>query len=246
MNHTEMADNISTNLEIERSRLGLTQAQFAEKLEMSLSSYKRIINCETTKLDVYTAYLIYKITGKYTCELAGYRDSYIDVGKKLKFLSKRQLNYIDALTDVELAFANSITQSGKNPDDYIPVLIPTGNMKDGMYLDSCNSEEINISHYRKIFGSELHFGIKITSNHLHPVYHKDDIILISRNPIRDGDTGIFLNTQTHCAYIRKFHQTSPCSLEPINNYGETFYVDSNDVDDMNKWIKFGYVLTKIR
>ena len=62
MNHTEMADNISTNLEIERSRLGLTQAQFAEKLEMSLSSYKRIINCETTKLDVYTAYLVYKIT----------------------------------------------------------------------------------------------------------------------------------------------------------------------------------------
>lgn len=30
-------------------------------------------------------------------------------------------------------------------------------------------------------------------------------------------------------------------LTPINNYGETFYVDSDNVDDMSKWIKFGHV-----
>ena len=35
-------------------------------------------------------------------------------------------------------------------------------------------------------------------------------------------------------------------LTPINNYGETFYVDSDNVDDMSKWIKFGHVLCKVR
>ena len=115
-----------------------------------------------------------------------------------------------------------------------------------MILDSYNVEKLDVSNYRKAFGDALHIGIRITSNHLHPVYNKGDILLISRNPIRDGDTGIFINAQNKRAYIRKLHQTNPCELTPINNYGETFYVDSDNVDDMSKWIKFGHVLCKVR
>lgn len=119
-------------------------------------------------------------------------------------------------------------------------------LTDGMILDSYNVEKLDVSNYRKAFGDALHIGIRITSNHLHPVYNKGDILLISRNPIRDGDTGIFINAQNKRAYIRKLHQKNPCELTPINNYGETFYVDSDNVDDMSKWIKFGHVLCKVR
>ena len=185
MNRLEIANNISTNIERERIKLGMSQAQFAKALDMSLSTYKRIANGESSRIDIYTAYLI-------------------------------------------------------------SVLIPTGNMTDGMILDSYNVEKLDVSNYRKAFGDALHIGIRITSNHLHPVYNKGDILLISRNPIRDGDTGIFINAQTKRAYIRKLHQTNPCELTPINNYGETFYVDSDNVDDMSKWIKFGHVLCKVR
>ena len=126
-------------------------------------------------------------------------------------------------------------------------MLPVGmNMADGMIFDSYNVEKLDVSNYRKAFGDALHIGIRVTSNHMHPVYNKGDILLISRNPIRDGDTGIFINAQTKRAYIRKFHQTNPCELTPLNNYGETFYVDSDNVDDMSKWIKFGYVLCKVR
>lgn len=134
----------------------------------------------------------------------------------------------------------------KNKEDLISVLIPTGNMTDGMIFDSYNVEKLDVSNYRKAFGDALHIGIRITSNHLHPVYNKGDILLISRNPIRDGDTQIFINAQNKRAYIRKLHQKTPCELTPINNYGETFYVDSDNVDDMSKWIKFGHVLCKVR
>ena len=43
MNRLEIVNNISTNIERERIKLGMSQAQFAKALDMSLSTYKRII-----------------------------------------------------------------------------------------------------------------------------------------------------------------------------------------------------------
>ena len=119
-------------------------------------------------------------------------------------------------------------------------------MTDGMILDSYNVEKLDVSNYRKAFGDALHIGIRITSNHLHPVYNKGDILLISRNPIRDGDTGILSTHRTSMHTSENCIRKNPCELTPINNYGETFYVDSDNVDDMSKWIKFGHVLCKVR
>ena len=218
MDRIDIANNISTNIERERIRLGMTQSQFAKALDMSLSSYKRIVNGETSRIDIYTAYLIYRLTGRFACEIAGFDDDVIALVKKIKKLSPYQRNYMNAMIDAELAFSMNSEKVWQqaSKEDLISVLIP------------------------------IHLGIRITSNHLHPVYNKDDILLISRGPIRDGDTGIFINTRSKCAYIRKFKQTNPCELLPINNYGETFFVDSDDINDMSQWIKFGYVLCKVR
>lgn len=243
MDRQSITTNFLNNLEKERICENLSQANWAEKLGMSLSSYKRLISGETSKIDLMTAFKMYELTGKMAFELGEQFDSTLDVISKLKKLSPRQLKFIDSIIDFETDFATHIKD---DIDDYISVIIPTGDMHDGMIYDSANIEKFNLKNTRIRLNEEIHYGLKVTSNHLHPAYNLDDILLISRCPIRDGDVGIFLNNHTQRVYVRKFHQTAPCLLEPINNYGATFTVDSNNKDDMDKWCKLGKVISKIR
>ena len=131
-------------------------------------------------------------------------------------------------------------------EDLVPLYTITGNMEDGMYYDATNVEYMDVSAYRQFYGNQITCAVKITSNHLHPVYHMGDILLVCQRPPRDGDTGIFVNRKTHRIYIRKFRQTEPCRMEPLTQYGEVITVDSHNKQEMNEWIKFGYVLTKVR
>lgn len=163
---------------------------------------------------------------------------------KLSRLSVSQRNFVEGIIDFELEFAAE--HPDDSPDDSLTVIIPTGNCEDGMIWDSANIRKINIAPYRKRYGSQVHIGVEITSNHLNPVYYMGDILLISRRPPRDGDTAIFLNKENGCAYLRRFVQQIPRILEPINGYGETFYIDPYNEAEMKKWIKYGIVLTKIR
>lgn len=242
MTRMEMNRQFAEKMEQERSALGLTQKQMADKLELSLSAYKRIITCTTDKIDLYVIYKLYLLTGKLAYEFTDITDPYLELKKKIMGLSQSQISYVDALLDFEQSFKDT----HEDYDDYVTLYIPTGNMEDGMLYDSANVEKINIAAYRKRYGSMISCAIKITSNHLHPVYNKGDILLISRHSIRDGDTGVFLNRDNGRAYLRKFYQTTPCRLETVNGYGETFYVNGDDKADMDKWIKFGRVIAKMR
>lgn len=130
--------------------------------------------------------------------------------------------------------------------DYTTCYIPTGNMEDGMLLDSRNLKTVNISDFKHRTRERIDYAVLITSNHLHPVYLKGDYLLMSKRAPRDGDVGIFIEKSTRRMYIREFKQTNPCELRPINDYGDIIYVDSNSPKDMDKWIKFGTVLTCMR
>lgn len=144
MNRLEIANNISTNIERERIKLGMSQAQFAKALDMSLSTYKRIANGESSRIDIYTAYLIYKLTGRFACELTGFTDDVVDLVKRIKKLSKNQRILIDSIIDTELALS-AYKDESSDKEDLISVLIPTGNMADGMILDSYNVEKLEVS-----------------------------------------------------------------------------------------------------
>lgn len=242
MTRLEMNREFADNLERERINLKLTQKQMASKLEMSLSAYKRLITCSTDKIDLYVIYRLYKLTGKLAYEFTSISDPYLDLKKKITNLTPSQVAYIEALVDFEKSFSDNVM----NPEDYLTVYVPTGNMEDGMIYDSAAVEKVLLPNYRARYGNQISCGIRITSNHLHPVYNIGDIILIAKNSIRDGDTGIFINHANGRAYIRKFYQTTPCRLEPINGFGEVFYVDGTNKEDMEKWFKFGRVVTKVR
>lgn len=245
MTRLEIVSNFIDSLERERTALGLTQAQMAKKLEISVSTYKKLISGETSKVDIYTAYQAYKFTGKWAFELCGcVATELMQVAGKLRDLTPSQLRFIAGVIDLELSFLGHLPVEIE--DDYVDLLTPTGNLEDGMIWDSMHIEKLNIAPYRKLFGARLQCAIRITSDHLRPVYCDGDILLLSQSAPRDGDTGIFINKEERQAYIRKFCQADPCTLKPLNGYGLTFTLDDSDSDDSDKWVNFGHVLSKIR
>lgn len=245
INKELLAENFGISMEKERIALGYSQQQMAKALDMSLSSYKRILNGETNKIDLYTAYLLAALTGKQTDELCGLLSPLQRARSAMGDLSESQLNFVSGIIHFELQFAKNL-RGGESVDDYVTLLIPTGNMQDGMYMDSFIMKKVNVAQYRKRYGDAIDCAIQITSSHLHPTYMPNDILLISRTPIRDGDTGVFINCDTGLAYFRKLHQTTPSLLEPVSSWGHSFTVDCNSKEDMSKWIKFGRVITKMR
>ena len=138
MTRLEMNREFADNLERERISLNLTQKQMASKLEMSLSAYKRLITCSTDKIDLYVIYRLYKLTGKLAYEFTSISDPYLDLKKKITDLTPSQVAFIDGLVDFEKSFSDI----GMTPEDYLTVYIPTGNMEDGMILDSANIEKV--------------------------------------------------------------------------------------------------------
>lgn len=237
----DIVRNFTLNVEKERIRRKLTQSQMAKKLEMSLSGYKKMISGVTTKIDLYTVQLMRNLTGKWIFELIDdYRED-TEIILKLKEMSESQRNFIKNMIE----FESSFTSTHEDSNDYITVFIPTGNMEDGMIYDSTNFTKINAASYRKKFGEDLFCGIKITSDHFRPVYNLGDILLVCRRAAREGDTGIFLNKETGKVYIRKLRPSSSRILEPVNECGENLHID-NGKENAEKWISFGYVLTKMR
>lgn len=242
MDKQKLAATFIDNMERERTRLGYTQSQMAKALDMSLSGYKKLISGETNKIDLCLGCRLYELTGRYLIDLCGLDSPALELEKRFPELSKTQIEFVTAVVKFEADFAAAHT----NVDDYVTLMVPTGNLEDGMIWDSVNLEKINVAAYRSRFGDDLHCAVKITSNHLHPAYHVGDVILISKKPPRDGDVGIFVNKCTGRAYLRKLYQTIPARLVPVNGYGQEFLVNSNNREEMDQWITFGKVLAKMR
>ncbi len=250
MTSMEITQNFIENLEIVREELGLTQAQMAKQLQMSHSSYKYMISGKSAKIPIYVAYLVYQATGKFFFELCGDIVPEMKLLMDYRALSKERQQAIRTSIALEHALASQSSKINEQTENYSEELLPLytilGNMEDGMHYDTSNVEYFDVSPYRPFYGAEVTCGVRVTSNHLHPAYHASDILLVCQRPPRDGDTGLFLNKKNRRLYIRRFRQTEPCRLEPITEYGETITVDSYDYNDMYQWVKFGYVVAKIR
>lgn len=231
MTKKEFNEKIAISLEKERLSRNLTQADMAKALDLSLNAYKRIINCEVDKIDSYCLYKLRLITG---CNLMVDDSVFNDITDKIYHLSPQQQLFISSIVDFESQFKGGAQRN-------LSILVPSADTEDGMIWDSVMVEKMDLP-----IRDGVSCGIKITSNHLNPVYVKGDIILISRRPIRDGDTGIFVNKDTGRAYIRKFRRSQPCILDPLNAYGESYTVNDDNPDEMDRWIKFGVVVSRVR
>lgn len=243
----ELTKKFVLSIERERINLNLTQAQMAAKMQMSLSGYKKMVSGATTRIDLHIVYLLHSITGRWIYDFIDEHNEDSDLFLKIKQLSPSQKRTVKSLVNFELGFLNSHDPSSPDdPQDYITVYVPTGNMEDGMILDSYNYKKVNAAPYRKRFGDRLHCGIQLTSDHLHPVYHQGDILLICRDSVREGDTGIFLNKKTGRTYIRRYSVSDFWVLDPISSYGTPIVIDRSNEEEAQSWVCSGYVLSKMR
>lgn len=246
MTRAELYKNFANNIEIERDRLRLTQQKMADALGISLSKYKILItNPYEANIDIYLAHKIQRLTGKSTRELCNDTIPELQMLKFFRELPKHRQEAIKYIIELEHELPRD-EMAGADEADYTTCYVPMGNMEDGMVLDSRDFITINVAEYKKNCCEKIDCAVKITSNHLHPVYVKGDILLIRKRAPRDGDIGIFVLKETRQIFIREFKQTNPCELRPINGLGDIFYVDSNNPKDMDRWIKFGTVITTMR
>lgn len=246
MTRMQLYENFAQNIELERNRLKLTQQKMADALHISLSKYKILItNPFEANIDIYLAHQIQKLTGKTVRELCGDDLPEFEMIRCFRELPRHRQEAIKNMIEIEYQL-HLDSSANLDEDAYITCYVPTGNMDDGMILDSSDYITVNIAEYRKNSRVPIDCAVKITSNHLHPVYMKGEILLISKRAPRDGDVGIFILKKTRQIFIREFRQTSPCELRPINGHGEIIYVDGNSREDMDRWIKFGTVITVMR
>mgnify|MGYP001364871623 FL=1 len=177
MTREQLIENFADSVEQERIALGYSQAQMAQALDMSLSTYKRIINGEISKLDFFIFYQLYQLTGKFAFELCKYGDLLSDTVASMRRLSQPQLRTIRGFVDFEDHFARSLN-ADQNSTDYTTLIIPSGCMHDGMIYDSCSLGKINIASYRRRFHDKIDCAILITTNHLNPTYNVNDILFL--------------------------------------------------------------------
>lgn len=155
-------------IECKRQSLGLTQAAMARLTGLSLSSYKRIINGESELRGIEMLDRLYRHDKTFAFEIVDNDDFLLRMIKKLKQLDPPQLAFIEAIVDFEI-------ENQPSAEVEITVITPTGDMEDGMLWDSCNVEKRKIK-----TRTDAAEGILITSNHLHPVYVKGDILILYR------------------------------------------------------------------
>ena len=103
----QLSRNLGTNLERERFKLGYSQQDMAKALDMSLSSYKRLANGDTGKVDVYTVYKLSQLTGKMFYELCGESSDLFQTYDRMRSLSPTQLHFIESLVQFEFDFESS-------------------------------------------------------------------------------------------------------------------------------------------
>ena len=191
MNRLELTRKFIEYVEKTRTNMELTQSEMAKELGMSVSGYKKMILGQTSKIDLFVAYRMYELTGQMLYEMCGESDLNFTEFQRYRVLSEHQKSFVRGVVDFEYEFQESVNR----PDYFLSVYVPTGNVEDGMVWDSTDIEKVNAAAYFRKFGDALNCGVKVTSNHLHPVYHEGDILLICRKAPRDGDTGIFLNKE---------------------------------------------------
>lgn len=239
----DYADIFVKRMEYERARMGFTQSEMAEQMGMSASGYKKIISGETKKVDLQMVHRLSRMTDMYMFDLLEQDNTIIRLARKMNDLIPTQLKLLELILDYERQFTY---ENGKPEESFITVMEPTADVKDGMFWDSMIMYKVEAGEYQRRYGGKISCGIRVNSNYMVPAYIKGDILLICKEPIQDGDVGIFVDKKSGKAYVRKYRRATPSILEPVADYGENYYIDEEDSTDVMNWIKFGKVIAKIR
>ena len=239
MQKLELKNAFIDILERERTLRGWTQWEMAEKLEMSVPGYRKMVSGLTDSISLYTAYrasVVLNIPIPVLCGSKEYKDQLL---KKIYNTPLSICNRIEYYLDYEEKFRNEQKKAGVG-SKIIDVITLTGYMEDGMLLDSSSIEKMEI---KNDYGGRVTRGFRITENSLLPTYCKGDILLVEENSPRNGDIAVIVNMRSRKIYIRKIVISDKFELIPVNNRGNVITVEQKDRPE---WFDYGRIVTCLR
>ncbi len=195
----------------------LTLNALSLQADLSEDTLRSIIYGKSQDIKLST---MIKIADVLTCsldELAGrspYSTQEQSILNRIRNLPERSVNVVQFI--IELEEHSALDQSQKGTD-VIPVFVPVGSLKDGMFYDCSIYEELNISEYPGSLKSITDFGIRIVTRNYEPIYHPNDILLFSHSKLPEYHDIVLYIDNDGKIYIRRYLEYG---LESINGFGK--------------------------
>ncbi len=241
MHKLELKDAFIETLERERTLRGWTQWEMADKLEMSVPGYRKMVSGLTDSISLYTAYRASVILNMPIPTLFGSQDFKDQLYDKLYHMPISTCRRVDYYLehDEKIRLAQN---TSTNQERMIDVITLSGYMKDGMDFDSGMIEQICIP---SSFSSKITRGFRVTENSLLPVYGKGDILLLDEDMARSGDTAVLLHMKTRKLYVRKIIvKSQDCyELHPVHGRGNIITIEQSE---RTEWFDYGRIITVLR
>lgn len=137
-----------------------------------------------------------------------------DITNRLCQLPPRSIKSIHFMLDLEEHLVLKNSQHGTMK---IPIILPNGNEKDGMFYDTCQFEYMDISEIPQTIQNTIDIGLKITTGNFAPVYFPKDVLLLSTQKMPVLHDIVLYCDQDGRLYLRKNTETG---LMPVNGIGK--------------------------
>lgn len=240
MNKLEMKQAFIESVERERTARGYTQQEMAEKLDMSLPGYRKMVAGLTESISLWTAHLASKEFGILIPTLYGSTDYKNQVANELCQAPENEVQRVQGYLEYYRKI-RSVIEKNNHCGKLIEVYTFSGYMKDGMDLDSRIIETKGIP---EIYSNKVIRAVKITDNTLAPLYVKGDVILLGEDMPRSGEAGVFLNMRTLKLYFRKLIVANErYELHSLNGRSAPIYFEHSE---RREWYDYGPIIRHIR
>lgn len=217
-------DYFRANIKSELKKNHLTLNGLSEKADLSEDTLRSLIYGKSQDVKIST---MIKIADALDCSidyLIGRYSWFYDENllKKIQDLPPRSIQTIQNLISLELKSTQLISTEQKYT---IPVLILTGNSKDGDYYDNSIVTSHDISNYPEDLRKRINLGIKINNRYYEPVYFVNDILLLSTEKIPEYNDIVVYQSNDGRLYVRRY---TPSGLEPIDQFGKMILTRNQD------------------
>lgn len=237
MNKLAIKQAFIDRLELERSIRGWTQQEMAEKLQMSLPGYRKMVSGMTDTIALSTAYMASEIFNIPISIMCGSTKTKDRVAQKIYEAQESICKKVDYYLDLNKEMA--MVYPGLQDKKSINVITLTGYMADGMYLDSYTSEKREIMDF---YRPNVTKGMMVTEDTFLPVYAKGDLLLLDESPARSGDIVLMMHIHTRKFYLRKMIFSQYIELHSICGRGEVIRIAH---ERRREWLEFGHVVTHV-
>ncbi|MDO5156600.1 MAG: helix-turn-helix transcriptional regulator [Eubacteriales bacterium] len=145
---------------------------------------------------------------------AYYSDLEREIHSRIHRFSQSSIKSIDYFTKYQEDLELKHSIQGK---EIIPIFVPIGNMKEGMYCGNHNIEQLDITEYPGTLKEDVDFGIKVLTNCFEPIYYLNDILLCSCKRKPEINDIVLYFDHSGRLFLRKYFETH---LEALNGFGE--------------------------